>query len=146
MDIQPPDPSILLRQFVCIQQEIFVNISAHFSANVSNKNKNLFSRAIDFSKDFNNCEPFNFEHLKLSEDNFSNFCNFAFDFMDYVRKLDENLYNDSIAYARTQMSFPTMPTLDMSVAGCGSSISLFLDMREKGTLPERNDNFTNDFE
>ncbi len=136
MDIQPPDPAFLINSFISIQREIFVNICAHFTENVSEKNKNLYSRAVDFSKDFNDCEPFFFDRgLMLNQENFPVFCNYIFDLMNYVRKLDSSLFEESITHARTQMSFPTMPTLDMSVAGCGGSIASFLEMRENGTLP-----------
>lgn len=136
MEMNPnPDPDVLISSFLQIQREIFVNVCALFSENVNEKNKNMFKRATDFSKDFNNCEPFDFRCLVLSEENFPIFCNFCFDFMNYVRKLDGSLFSDSVEYARNKLRFPTMPTLDMSVAGCGQSLSVFLDMRENNKLP-----------
>lgn len=139
MEIQPPDPNFLIQNYVCIQREIFVNICAYFSSNVQEKNKNLYQRAIDFSKDFNNCDSFSFERLALNEENFPVFCNFIFDFMNYIRKLDGSLYEESISHARNQLQFPTMPTLDMNVVGCGNSIASFLEMRENGQLPQITD-------
>lgn len=139
MNIEPPDPSFLLNSYLCIQREIFVNVCAHFLQNVESKNSSLCKRAIEFSIDFNHCEAFKFEKLMLNEKNFPIFCNYMFDFMNYVRKIDSNLYEESIGYARNQMSFPTMPTLDMSVIGCGQSISTYLDMKERGELPKMED-------
>ena len=109
MNIEPPDPSLLLNSYLCIQREIFVNVCAHFLQNVESKNNSVFKRAKEFSIDFNHCEPFNFEKLMLNEENFPVFCNYVFDLMNYVRKIDNKLYEESIGYARSQMSFPTMP-------------------------------------
>jgi hypothetical protein len=139
MEIEPPDPSIMLNSFLCIQKEIFVNICAHFSKNVCTSNQGVYKRALDFSTDFNNCEPFDFQSLMLSDENFPLFCNFMFDFINYIRKIDQNLYNESLGFAREQMKFPSMPTLDMAIVGCGNSITMFLDMRENGLLPKKED-------
>lgn len=134
MEMPTPDPEVLIQSFLCIQREIFVNVCCQFSFSVEEKNKSIYNRAVDFSKDFNNCE-FDFESLALNEENFGNFCNYAFDFMNYVRKLDKDLYDTSISHAKTQLAFPNMPTLNLSVEGCGLSIGTFLEMRENNQLP-----------
>jgi hypothetical protein len=135
MEMPVPDPEMLAQSFVCVQREIFVNVCCQFSFNVSEKNKSIYKRAVDFSKDFNDCE-FNFESLCLNNDNFGFFCNYVFDFMNYIRKLDKELFDDSITFAKNQLVFPNMPTLNMSVEGCGVSIGTFLDMRENNQIPD----------
>jgi hypothetical protein len=132
--MEVPDPEILAQSYLCIQREIFVNLCTKFSDHVENKDKNIYKRAADFSKDFNNCQ-FDFKSLSLNPENFGEFCNYTFDFMNYVRKLDKNLFDKGIKFAQKEMSFPNMPTLQMSVKGCGASIGSFLEMRENNELP-----------
>lgn len=139
--MEVPDPEVLAQSFLCIQREIFVNLCTKFSDHVENKDKNIYKRAIDFSKDFNNC-TFDFKSLSLNPENFGDFCNYTFDFMNYVRKLDKNLFDKGINFAQKELSFPNMPTLEMSVKGCGASIGSFLEMRDNNELPnfdEEND-------
>lgn len=136
--MEVPDPEVLAQSFLCIQREIFVNLCTKFSDHVENKDKNIYRRAIDFSKDFNNCE-FDFKSLSLNPENFGDFCNYIFDFMNYVRKLDKNLFDKGINFAQKELSFPNMPTLQMSVKGCGASIGSFLEMRENNELPNFED-------
>lgn len=143
MDI---DPSMLANNYLCLQREVFVNFCHQFIDNVNNKNKSLFSRAVDFSKDFNNCEAVNFESLVLNEESYPIFCNYVFDFMNYVRKLDDNLFKDSINHVLEVLSFPTFPTLHMSIQGCGSSLIKFLEARENNTLDQLFENENNEEE
>jgi hypothetical protein len=141
-----PDPEMLASSFLCIQREIFVNVCNQFDQNVVTKNKSLYSRAIDFSKDFNNCDRFDFDSMNLTEDNYSTFCNYIFDFMNYVRKLDKGLFDESINYAKTQLNFSTFPTLQMSVDGCGNSIARFLELRENNQLDQFGNDDDNNYE
>lgn len=126
----PYDPEMLAQGYLCIQREIFSNLFCYFFINVREKNSNLFKRADDFSKDFNNCPQPDITDLKLTPENYADFCNYAFDFMNYVRKIENSLFQQSINYAKSQMYFVNMPTLAMSVEGCAASIGHFLDMRE----------------
>jgi hypothetical protein len=134
------DLDMLIESFVCIQREIFANLSSKFSDYVLKKNTNLYKRASNFSQDFNNCN-FDFDNkLSLNRDNFFDFCNFTFDFMNYVRKIDQDLFDKGIEFAQNEMNFSNMPTLDMIVKGCGQSMATFLEKRENGEL----DNFVDD--
>lgn len=123
-------PEFFANGFLCIQREIFVEICRNFSENVSKKNSEVFNRSLEFSKDFNNFDFDLFEDIDLNEENFPYFCNFIFDFMNYVRKVDEKLYKNSIEFAEKKLSFPNLPTLDKSVKGCGRSLAGFLEWRE----------------
>ena len=125
------DPEMLAQGYLCIQREIFANIFCYFFTNVGNNNTSLFKRANDFSKDFNNCEQPDITDLKLTPENYADFCNYAFDFMNYIRKMENKLYQQSLTYAKSQLNFFNMPTLSMSVEGCAASIGHFLEMREK---------------
>lgn len=140
------NPEMLANSYLCLQREVFVNFANHFFENVQSKNKNIYQRAVDFSKDFNKCEDFSFENLELNEKTYYVFCNYVFDFINYVRKLDSNLFDDSVKYTQEILSFPTFPTLHMSIQACGKSLPIFLDARESGTLDEYKASFGDDDE
>jgi hypothetical protein len=66
--------------------------------------------------------------------------------MNYVRKLDKGLFDESINYAKTQLNFSTFPTLQMSVDGCGNSIARFLELRENNQLDQFGNDDDNNYE
>jgi hypothetical protein len=133
MEWEAPDhdamKEMLASSFVNIQREIFINVSKNFFDNVEKTDKDIFKRANDFSKDFNDFDITASE--EVTPENFSKFCDYIFDFMNYVRRMNKDLFSNSIEYAMKIMSFPHIPTLHMSILGCGSSIETFLNMREK---------------
>ena len=133
-DERPHEPEILASAFVCIQREIFVDLCRNFFQNVSEKNKNVYSRADSFSKDFNKEVDLDLRkddfYNALTPDNFSDFCNYVFDFMNYVKKIDIDLFDQTIFVVKEKMSFPRIPTLNATIQGCGDSLKFFLDARE----------------
>lgn len=131
-----PDPEVMLSSFLNLQREIFVNMAYLFFENVQKKDKNLFDRATDFSKDFNKCEPLELKTLELKPEDYPVFCNYVFDFMNYVRKINKPIFDDSLENARTLMDFKTFPTMHMCVKVCTSAIEGFLEMRDTNKLDE----------
>ena len=130
----PPEREFLAGAFVCIQREIFVDLCHNFFQNVSEKNKSVYSRAESFSKDFNKEVDLDLRkedfYKTLTPDNFSDFCNYVFDFMNYVKKIDIDLFDQTISAVKEKMSFPRIPTLNATIQGCGDSLKFFLDARE----------------
>lgn len=124
------NPEIFATVFLVIQREIFLEICRNFSENVREKNLDVYNRSLEFSKDFNNFDFNLSEDFDISERNYPNFCNFVFDFMNYIRKIDEKLYKSSIKFAENQLNFPNLPTLDKSVKNCSRGFYDFLEWRE----------------
>ena len=143
MQWEKPDPDSVKDMLACsfanIQKEIFVNITRYFFENIENTDKNLYRRASDFSKDFNDFNIVEFSKLELKPEHFAKFCNYSFDFMNYIKKLNKALYESSISYAVSKLSFPNLPTLHMTILGCGSSIDSFLEIRDSGELDRLDD-------
>lgn len=129
-----PDPEILASAFVCIQREIFVDLCHKFFQNVSEKNKSLYNRADSFSKDFNSEMNLDLRqedfYKSLNPDNFPNFCNYVFDFMNYIKKIDIDLFDQTISTVKEKMSLPNIPTLNIAIQGCGDSLKFFLEARD----------------
>lgn len=132
------DPEFLIQNCICIRREVFLSTCMLFINNVQQKNKNLYQRAADFSKDFNEYFP-DSNKIVLTEDSFETFCSSVFDFMNYIRKIDEKLYAESILHVRKTLSFPFVPTLDTMINKHLFAFDSFLEERENGKLNHYDD-------
>jgi len=101
----------IISDHIIFQKELFFNSFIFFKNRVEELDKNLDIKAKEYSNDFNsNDVSFLFDkfdkNIRVYKKvilEFDAYCNCVFDYIDYVKKMNEEVYNECIIHCKKKM-------------------------------------------
>ena len=139
-EIQDQIKNDIITNYIIIQKELFVTSFINFYSKLEKTDSELNKRASEYAKDFNNITDVdiikNFGKSKKAYGkiirDFNLYSNYIFDHIDYIRKINKEIYDSCILHSRKIITKQKSMKFFNHCAECTiNSIDFLLEVRDK---------------